>query len=153
MENVCYTFAMKKITIITVGTPQLSFTKDGIAEYMKRIGRFAQVDLIHVKENKNTSGKILKLCDKKFCILLDEKGKQYSSTELADFLESKHSQSIDLVFVIGGPDGHEPEIRNIADDIWSLSRLTFPHDMAVLILIETLYRSLSINQGHPYHRV
>jgi len=141
-----------KITIITVGSPQLSFAKEALTEYMKRISRFAQVEPIHVKEDKKTTEKILKLCEKKYVIVLDEHGKSFSSQSLADFLEQKNNHSIELYFVIGGPQGHESEIRNRADFSWSFSRLTFPHDMAMVILVETLYRSLSINAGHPYHR-
>ena len=141
-----------KISIITVGSPQLSFAKEGIAEYLKRMSRFADVDLMHVKEDKKTTEKILKLCEKKFVVLLDEKGKQFSSQELADFLEQKKNQSQNLCFVIGGPDGHRQEIRERADYTWSMSELTFPHDIAMMLLMETLYRSLSINAGHPYHR-
>lgn len=141
-----------KITIITVGSPNLSFTKEGIAEYMKRISRFADVEMIHVKEDKKTTEKILKLCDKKFVVLLDENGKSFLSTGLAEFLEQKKNQSQNPCFIIGGPDGHVTEIRNRADYVWSMSDLTFPHDVVVMLLVETLYRSLSINVGHPYHR-
>ncbi len=141
-----------KITMVTVGSPNLSFAKQGIAEYMKRISRFADVEMIHIKEDKKTTNKILKICEKKFVVLLDEKGKQFSSQELADFLEQKKNQSQDLCFVIGGPDGHEQAVRERADYVWSMSKLTFPHDIAMMLLVETLYRSLSINAGHPYHR-
>ncbi len=138
--------------IITLGSPQLSFAKQGLAEYMKRISRFANIEILHIKEDKKSTAKILKLCDKKFVVLLDEKGKQFSSQGLADFLEQKKNQSQNLCFVIGGPDGHEQAIRERADYLWSLSELTFPHDIAMMLLAETLYRSLSINAGHPYHR-
>lgn len=141
------------ITIITVGTPHLSFAKEALKEYIKRIQRFAQVDLIHVKEDKKTTPKIISTIGKKVCVLLDEKGRSFSSQGLAEFLEKKSNQSQDLCFVIGGPDGHVSEIKERADILWSLSELTFPHDIAMVLLIETLYRSLTINAGHPYHRV
>ncbi|MGB0925159.1 MAG: 23S rRNA (pseudouridine(1915)-N(3))-methyltransferase RlmH [Minisyncoccia bacterium] len=141
-----------KIMIITVGSPQLSFAQQGIAEYMKRISRFADVDLVHVKEDKKTNEKILKLCDKKFVVLLDEKGKKFSSQTLSIFLEKQKNQSQNICFVVGGPNGHTSEIRNRGDYIWSMSDLTFPHDIAMMVLVETLYRSLSISAGHPYHR-
>ena len=142
-----------KITIITIGKPQLSFVKDAIVEYTKRITRFADVVLLHIKEDKKSTEKVLKLCEKKFVILLDEKGSQFSSQGLADFLEQKNIQSQNLCFIIGGPDGHDPEVEKRADYILSMSKLTFPHDIATMLLIETLYRSLSILAGHPYHRV
>ena len=141
-----------KMTIVTVGSPQLSFAKQGIAEYLKRISRYTDCSMVHVKEDKKTSEKILKLAEKKFCILLDEKGESFSSKKLALFIEKKKNQSEDLCFVIGGPDGHTEIVRRRADLLWSMSLLTFPHDIAMMILVETLYRSLTINAGHPYHR-
>jgi len=54
--------------------------------------------------------------------------------------------------VVGGPDGHSDIIRNRADSLWSLSKLTFPHDVAVMIMLEAIYRAATINAGHPYHR-
>lgn len=141
-----------KITIVTVGLPQLSFAKEGINEYLKRISRFADCDLVSIKENKKTTEKILKICEGKKVVLLDEQGKQFSSHGLAIFLEKERNMSSELCLVIGGPNGHVPEVQSCADARWSLSLLTFPHDIATMILIETLYRSLSINAGHPYHR-
>ena len=140
------------MTILTVGSPNLSFAKQGIAEYLKRISRFADLEMVHVKEDKKTTEKILKLCDKKFVVLLDENGKSFSSQKLANFLEQKKNQSQNLCFIIGGPDGHVSGIRNRADYVWSMSELTFPHDVAMMLLMETLYRSLLISAGHPYHR-
>lgn len=121
-------------------------------EYTKRINRFVDFTMVHVREDKKTNQKILSLCEKTFCVLLDENGKHYSSQTLAVFLEKQKNQSRDLSFVIGGPDGHRPEIRERADLVWSLSELTFPHDIAMMLTVETLYRSLTINAGHPYHR-
>ncbi len=100
-----------KITIVTIGKPRLSFAKDAIAEYIKRIAHFADTNLIHIKEDKKSTEKILKLCEKKFVVLLDEKGKQFSSQGLADFLEQKKNQSQDICFIISGPDGHKSEIE------------------------------------------
>lgn len=141
-----------KIKIITVGTPHLSFAKQGIEEYNKRISRFADVDIIHVKENKDTDKKILNYINTDFCILLDETGKQHSSRSLADFLEKQKNQSQNISIIVGGPDGHSETIRNKSNYMWSLSKLTFPHDIATMLVCETLYRSLTINAAHPYHR-
>lgn len=140
------------ITIITVGTPHLTFAQEGINEYIKRLAGFEQCRLIHIKENKKTSEKILKEIGNDYCVLLDELGKNYNTQELSQFLESQKNQSRSCSFIIGGPDGHEEMIRNRADALWSLSRLTFPHDIATLLCCEALYRSSSILKGHPYHR-
>lgn len=141
------------ITIITIGEPQLSFAREGVSEYYKRIQRFANVELIHIKEGKSMEDKVLKLLSKKFVVLMDERDKEYSSFELSQFLDKQKMQGRDLCFLIGGPNGHSESIREKADVSISLSRLTFPHDIAMLVTLETLYRSLSILENHPYHRV
>lgn len=141
-----------KITFITVGSPNLSFAKDGIAEYTKRISRFCDFELVHIKEDKKTLEKILKLCEKKFVILFDEKGKHFSSQKLSIFLDKRKMAGQDICFLIGGPDGHVSEIRKRGDFLFSLSDLTLPHDLAMMFGVETIYRSLSILENHPYHR-
>lgn len=140
------------IKIITVGSPQLSFAKKGIEEYTKRLSGFVQTQLVHVKENKQTEQKILKEIGTDFCVLLDEGGSLFSSHELADFLEQKTNHSQNCCFIIGAADGHTSLIRQRADMLWSLSPLTFPHDIATLLLSEALYRGYSLLRGHPYHR-
>lgn len=141
-----------KIKILTVGKPKVYVNE--IAEYAKRVGRFSDVTLIHIKENKDTETKLLQNIDDSYCVLLDEKGKEYTSVEFADYLGSLEQSSYKTVsFVIGGPDGHTTAIRERADTTLRLSKLTFPHDLALLIFLETLYRSLTISAGHPYHRV
>ena len=141
-----------KITLVTTGSPHLVFAKQGIDEYLKRINRFADVTVVHVKEDKKTTSKILDLCKKTYCVVVDERGKRFSSQQLALFLETQNNNATNLSFVIGGPDGHVPEVYARADMLWSLSDLTFPHDIAMMLVMETLYRSSSINAGHPYHR-
>ncbi len=149
----CYTKIIMKISIITVGSPKLSFAKDGIAEYLKRVQKFASVEFVHIKEGKDTDKKVLKAVGGSFCVLLDEQGKEYTSGELAMFLDKKDQQSVtNISFVVGGPDGHTGAIYERGEMQLALSRLTLPHDLAMLFVIETLYRSLSISNNHPYHR-
>jgi len=141
-----------KIKFITVGLPQLSFAKEGIKEYTKRISRFADIDVVHVKERKNIDIKIQDAIGNYLCILLDEKGKEYSSQELALYIEKLNNQSLNIAVIIGGPHGHSDFVRSLPSRTFSLSRLTFPHDIAMMITLETLYRSLTILAGHPYHK-
>lgn len=143
---------LMKITLVTVGKPKLVFAQEGLAEYHKRLGRFVECELIHIKDGKDVDEKIIKTIGHDFCVILDEKGRSMSSRELADFLEIKKNSSQNVSFVIGGPDGHSQKIKDRADFTWSLSSLTFPHDIAMMITLETLYRSFSILENHPYHR-
>lgn len=141
-----------KLQIITIGEPKNEYKKI-FDEYFKRLGGFVDVEFFPIKEDKNSSKKILKLIEKTFVVLLDEKGKDFSSKELANFLEKKELESVGKIsFLIGGPDGHSEEIREKENFKISFSRLTFPHDLAMVILVETLYRSFSIIHNHPYHR-
>lgn len=85
-------------------------------------------------------------------VLLDERGKELTSRILAARLANWQTESRDLCFVIGGPDGVSDAIRQRADFTWSLSRLTLPHGMARVLVAEQLYRAWSLQTGHPYHR-
>lgn len=138
--------------IIIIGKPKLEFAQIGFAEYLKRLQSFHKIDLRHLKDSSKDKD-ILKEIDKSFCIILDEKGKEFSSRELSSFLDKKGVQGIsDICFVIGGPDGHSEEVKNRADYLWSFGKLTFPHDLAMVVLVEALYRASTILVNHPYHR-
>lgn len=141
-----------KIQIITVGKPHLSFAKEGITEYTKRLSRFVDLTVHHVKENTQTDQKIIKLIGKDICVLMDEVGKEYTTKKISEFLEKHKNQSYNISFVIGGPNGHTDILREKADFFWSLSPLTFPHDIATMLTLEALYRGFSIIENHPYHR-
>jgi 23S rRNA (pseudouridine1915-N3)-methyltransferase len=85
-------------------------------------------------------------------VLLDQTGTEFTSAELALQLNQWQTTGRDLVFVIGGPDGVSADCLRRADLCWSLSRLTFPHGLARVLLAEQLYRAWTVLQGHPYHR-
>ena len=85
-------------------------------------------------------------------VLLDERGTQFSSTELAGKLAGWQAGGRDLAFVIGGPDGVSKSLVERADVVWSLSKLTLPHGLARVLVAEQLYRAWALNAGHPYHR-
>ncbi len=147
-----YRVESMKILFITIGQPKLPFVKQALPKYLKRISRFVSFDCISVKENAKTDTLVLKHAEGKKLILLDEKGKLFSTKELASFLERERYASDDLCFVVGGADGHSSLLREKASLLWSLSPLTFPHDFATLLGVEALYRGFSILENHPYHR-
>ncbi len=141
-----------KIHFITVGKPVLSFAKIGFLEYTKRIQKFHKLKITHLKE-KNATKEMLNLMEGKFSVVLDENGREFKSLDLAKFLDTKATQGIsEIIFCIGGPDGHSEEIKKESNLLWSLSKLTFPHDLAMLLLAEAIYRASTINVNHPYHR-
>ncbi len=140
-----------RITILTFGKPRQEFVRTGVAEFVKRLSRFADVSLVHLKET-STKADIEKHTKRAQLILLDERGTEYTSTGFAKALDMYTQRGTDVVFCIGGADGHTTDIRTIPHTTMALSKLTLPHEMALLFFVETLYRSLTISAGHPYHR-
>jgi len=141
-----------KLQIITIGEPKLPFAKIGFGEYIKRLGAYHTVSVEHLRDSVDDT-KILHVIDNTFCVVLDEKGKELTSRNLAKFLNDKAIESIGkMCFVVGGPDGHSEVVKEKADLLWSFGQMTLPHDLAMVVLSEALYRASTINANHPYHR-
>ena len=99
------------------------------------------------------AGRILALLGPRdYAVALDERGRSFSTLELSRWLEGRRTQGEALSFIIGGPDGLAPEVRERAQLTWSLSALTFPHALVRVMLLEQLYRASTVLAGHPYHR-
>lgn len=141
-----------KLHIITVGTPKLDYAKRGWAEYFDRLKHYHQVQVTHIADKHNNAEHILAATHKSYLVALVIEGKQFSSPELSRFLEARALEGREVSFVIGGPDGLPPAVIQSAHHKWSLSNLTFPHDLAMVMLLESLYRASTISAGHPYHR-
>jgi 23S rRNA (pseudouridine1915-N3)-methyltransferase len=142
-----------KLHIVTIGEPHLAYAKQGWAEYIKRLGRFHQIRTTHLADKfADNATQILAASDKSYRVVLEVTSKQLTSEALASFLDKRSLEGREVCFIIGGPNGLPQEVITSADMLWSLSELTFPHDLAMLILAETLYRSSTISAGHPYHR-
>lgn len=136
-----------------------------IDEYVKRLKHYIALEPVLIPDLKNTKnitdeqqkekeGELIiaKLSNTDILILLDERGKQFSSKEFATFLSKKMVVSgRDLVFVIGGPYGFSPKVYEKADFLLSLSSMTFSHQMIRLLYVEQLYRAMTILKGEPYH--
>ncbi len=141
-----------KLKIITIGEPKLSFAKEGFEEYIRRLNAFHKINVVHLKDGVNDE-RILSEISNTFCVVLDENGKEFSSKELAYFLDEKAVQGVsEICFVVGGPNGHSDELKDKADKLWSFGKMTLPHDLAMVVLSEALYRASTINVNHPYHR-
>lgn len=134
------------------------------AEYAKRSGRFARVEMKEVRgggganaaETRQREGERLleALEHADFVVVCDERGKQRSSEELANLLGKRMAQggAGRLVFVIGGGEGLSDEVRARAAEVLSLSRMTLSHELARVLMMEQIYRALTILANHPYHR-
>ena len=158
-----------KIKIVTVGKLKEKYLKDGIAEYSKRISRFATVEMIELADEKtpdrasnSENEKILdlegnrilsKIGDREFVVVLAIEGKTLSSEEFSKQLEQASINGYStLTFVIGGSLGLSPQVKNRANLSLSFGRLTLPHQLMRLVLVEQIYRAFTIQQGSPYHK-
>ncbi len=140
-----------KLHLITVGKPKLAYAKSGWDEYYKRLGHYHQLRSTHLPDKHNTPDHILAAIGSSYAVGLVIKGQEFSSPTLAAFLEKRALENKEISFVIGGPDGLQAEVINRLDLAWSFGELTYPHDLAMVILVESLYRASSINVGLPYH--
>ena len=158
-----------KIKLVTVGKLKEKYLKDGIAEYSKRISRFAAVEMIELADEKtpdrasdSENEKILnlegnrilsKIGDREFVIVLAIEGKTLSSEEFSKQLEQASINGFStLTFVIGGSLGLSPQVKKRANLSLSFGRLTLPHQLMRLVLVEQIYRAFTIQQGSPYHK-
>lgn len=143
-----------KIHIVTIGQPKLAYAQAGWHEYVTRLKRYHQVRVTHVHDKKAyDASHLLQIIGNAYLVaLVIDGGRQLSSPGLAQFLEKRAMEGREVCFIIGGPEGLPPEVQQKADCLWSFSDLTFPHDLAMVILAEALYRASTIAAGHPYHK-
>ncbi|HFI0985918.1 TPA: 23S rRNA (pseudouridine(1915)-N(3))-methyltransferase RlmH [Streptococcus pneumoniae] len=158
-----------KIKVVTVGKLKEKYLKDGIAEYSKRISRFAKFEMIELSDEKtpdkaseSENQKILeiegqrilsKIADRDFVIVLAIEGKTFFSEEFSKQLEETSIKGFStLTFIIGGSLGLSSSVKNRANLSVSFGRLILPHQLMRLVLVEQIYRAFTIQQGFPYHK-
>jgi len=141
-----------KLHIITIGKPKLPYAIKGWEEYWGRLKHYHQVRVTHIADKYNDAAHIIEAAGHSYRVAMVIHGKQFSSPELAEFLAKRELNSKEISFIIGGPEGLPQEIIDTADYRWSLGALTLPHDLAMVVLLETLYRASTINASHPYHK-
>ena len=154
-----------KITLAVVGKIGKSFLNTGIDEYCRRLSHYLPFDIQYISDVKNTKNlsesqqkqqegaNILAAIDPSdYVVLLDERGREYSSIDFARYIEKKMaSVPRRLVFLVGGPYGFSPNVYARANEKLSLSKMTFSHEMIRLIFTEQLYRAMTIINHEPYH--
>lgn len=152
-----------QITLITVGRLRDKPLQDLCDRYAKRVRRYARLDVIEVKDAKNSAGKrgvdlegqrILQCVPAGAAVIaMDEKGKALGSAAVSEWLVGRARQGQPrFAFVIGGADGLSAAVKQRADVILQLSAMTLTHEMARMVLLEQLYRAMTIWRGEPYHR-
>jgi 23S rRNA (pseudouridine1915-N3)-methyltransferase len=144
-----------KILFIAVGKKHDDLVENGVAEFTARIGRYTPIEwkIVPASNAKEEAEKILKGVDQADTLIaLDEKGKGLSTIALAEYIEKSMSSSTKrLIFVIGGAYGLDQSVRDQAQLTWSLSPLTFPHQLVRLILSEQIYRAFTVIKDEKYH--
>ncbi|MBQ9729089.1 MAG: 23S rRNA (pseudouridine(1915)-N(3))-methyltransferase RlmH [Clostridia bacterium] len=145
---------MQKIYFVTVGKIKESFYREAVAEYVKRLSRFAKVEIKEIAEGINPEAEtadILRAC-KGYVIALAVEGKKLSSKALAEKLKTQTDAGSDVTFVIGSSCGLSDRVKDAADYKLSFSDMTFPHQLMRVILAEQVYRAFMINAGSTYHK-
>lgn len=154
-----------KITLLTIGKTTSAHLNKGIDDYLTRVRRYADVQLLCLPDAKNTrnltadlqkqaEGKVIldAIDPADRVVLLDERGSQYTSTEFAAMLQKRMASGLKrLVFVVGGPYGFSNDVYSRADGMLSLSKMTFSHEMVRLFFVEQIYRAFTIINHTPYH--
>ena len=158
-----------KITIITVGKIKEKYLKDAIDEYSKRLSKYCKLEIVEVADEKTPDNasvvveeqirskeaeRILKYVkEDAFVITLEINGKQLTSEEMADKVDKLGVQGVShIIFIIGGSIGLGKEVLQKSNFALSFSKMTFPHQLMRVILLEQIYRSYRINNGEPYHK-
>ncbi len=154
-----------RLLVVAVGTRMPQWVQAGFDEYARRMPRELPLELVEIKAEPRTSGKSVAAmmaaeaerigaalparCRR---VVLDERGRDLTTVELAARLEAWQAEGDDVAFVVGGPDGLAPPLKDAAHERLRLSSLTLPHALVRPLLAEALYRAWSLLKGHPYHR-
>lgn len=145
-----------KLKVISIGKDRSGLFAPGVAEYLERLTHYCKPSLVELPESKNLSAEgeatLSKLSDRDVLIALDERGKLLTSVELSQFIAKQQQTGRDLCFAIGGDEGLAPQVREKATLLLSLSKMTLPHRLARLVLMEQLYRACTLLRGEPYHK-
>ena len=144
-----------KHQLIVAGKPALSYAKDGTAEYLKRLKRYGTYELKHIKDgnSEDVSERLREASQGTLRIVMDERGENLTTSQLTAKIQQWEMRGMKRAsYLIGASDGHTQKLRDEADLIWALSPLTLQHELALVVLLEQLYRVATIQRGEPYHR-
>jgi 23S rRNA (pseudouridine1915-N3)-methyltransferase len=144
-----------KWLVLAIGKPQLAYARAGVDEYLARLQRMADVRVEFLKSPgaERESALLLEKSEGWRRIVLDERGAEVGSREFAAKVSAwEMAGTKGMALLIGGANGHTEELRRAADWTWALGKLTLQHELALVVLLEQLYRAYSIKQGQPYHR-
>ena len=154
-----------KARLVAVGERAPGWVAEGFAEYRKRLSHWLPLDLVEVEPGLRGKGRdaVRAMSDEGARVLaavpkgalvvaLDGRGRAWSSEALAQRLQHWRNGGRDLALLVGGPEGHAPDVLEAAEERWSLGPLTLPHMLVRLVVAEQLYRAAALLANHPYHR-
>lgn len=152
---------MQRIRLLTVGQLKTPWIREGCGEYRKRMTPLAFFDIEELpasrenrpeKQVREESDRLLKAFGgEDVLVILDETGKEVDTVEFSKFLGEKRDHGLSITFVIGGAYGLDDRVRERADLVLSLSKMTLPHELCRLVFLEALYRALDVLRGGKYH--
>ena len=143
------------IKVICVGKIKEEYLKEGIIDYYQRISKYHKIELIEVADsNKKEEGEriLKKIAKKDYVITLEITGKEYDSISFAQHLEKLQMEHANITFIIGSSHGLDPAITMLSQEKISFSKMTFPHQLFRILLLEQLYRSFKIMHNETYHK-
>ena len=142
--------------VIVAGKPALAYARLAVEEYLKRLGRHGKYELVTLKagNSEEVSERLLERSVGSYRVVLDERGKAMDTRKLHRHLDNLRLRGDvkSVAFLIGAADGHTEALRKSADLVLGLSPMTLQHELALVVLLEQLYRVASIEAGSPYHR-
>ncbi len=152
-----------KVRLLAIGKDRSGLYAPAVAEYATRLGRYLRFEVVELPEARKHAGTarakeeegatlLARIDPREHVVALDERGSEYTSVELARLVERWLHAGRDVALVIGGADGLSPEAMGRAGEKLALSRMTLAHRLARLVLLEQLYRAMTILRGEPYHR-
>ena len=144
------------VRIIVAGKPALAYAKAGVDEYLKRLTRMGSYELVVLKAGSSAevSARLLERSQGCFRVALDERGESLSTRSFAEKFQAieRRGEVKTVAFLIGAAEGHAETLRAACDWVLTLSALTLQHELALVVLLEQLYRVASLRAGSPYHR-
>lgn len=144
-----------KHQILVAGKPALAYAKTGTAEYLKRLQRYGNYELKHIKDGSSddVSRRLHEASAGTLRIVMDERGESLTTGQLSQRIQDWEMRGVKRAsYLIGASDGHTRQLRDDADMVWALSPLTLQHELALVVLLEQIYRVATIQRGEPYHR-
>lgn len=141
--------------LIVVGKPALDYAARGVAEYLGRIQRYARTELVYLKDGSpaELAARYAKAAEGCWKVVLDERGEMPTTAQLRTLVDRWEMAGTKRVaLLIGGADGHPESMRQQADYVLALSRLTLQHELALVVALEQVYRIYTLKNGEPYHR-